>query len=107
MMYRVFLNRSKRALKRAPVSEPTAIKVPSNPYEAGPFPNSFVAISALKIWKLSPNVAAKKTSAITTYKSGRAMAYRMPSRIVPSVSSFLWMKKSFSRIATRAAITNR
>ena len=66
MMYRVFLKRSKRALKSAPVNEPIAIKVPSSPYEAGPFPNSFVAMSALKIWKLSPKVAAKKTSAITT-----------------------------------------
>ena len=45
----VFLNLSNRADPIAPVKEPIAIKVPINPKLAGPKPNSWVAISALKI----------------------------------------------------------
>ena len=99
--------RSSRAEIKAPVSEPIATYVPNKPYEAGPLPNSFVAISALKICIFSPKVATKKTTNITTYKSGRASAYSRPSRTVPWVTFFSWIKKSDSRIRNSATITNK
>ena len=41
------------------------------PYSPAPLPYTSVAISAVVIWKFSPNVPAQNTTAITSMMSGR------------------------------------
>ena len=51
----------RRAASSAPVSEPTAMNVPSRPYSLAPLSKTSVAISAEVIWKFRPKVPAKNT----------------------------------------------
>ncbi len=44
---------------------------PRTPYSPAPLPYTSVAISAVVIWKFSPNVPAQNTTAITSMMSGR------------------------------------
>ncbi len=45
--------------------------VPSRPYSVAPLSKTWVAMSAEVIWKFSPKVPAKKTTASTSIRSGR------------------------------------
>lgn len=61
----------RRAASSAPASEPTAITEPSIPYSPAPLSNTSRAISAVVIWKFSPNVPTTPISDMTRIRSGR------------------------------------
>ncbi len=75
--------RARRAATSDPMSEPIARIDPRSPYSPAPLPNTSVAMSAVVIWKLKPNVPAQKTIARMSMMSGRARTYRTPSRSWP------------------------
>ena len=61
----------RRADSSAAVSEPIAMIEPSSPNSPAPLSNTFVAMSAIVIWKFIPNVPSTKTSSMTSWMSRR------------------------------------
>ena len=61
----------RRADSSAAVSEPTAMIEPSRPNSPAPLSNTFVAISAMVIWKFIPKVPSTKTRSMTSWMSRR------------------------------------
>jgi transcriptional regulator with XRE-family HTH domain len=91
--------RRRRAASSDPASDPTARIEPSKPYSPAPLPNTSVAIRAVVIWKLSPNVPAQNTMARIIKMSGRERTYRTPSRNAPFVRTSVFVgHSSLSRI---------
>ncbi len=72
MITRRWCTSPRRAPTSAPASDPMARIEPSTPYSPAPLPYTCVAISAVVIWKLNPNVPVKNTIPITSRMSGRA-----------------------------------
>ena len=62
---------ARRADHRAADNDPIAMIEPSRPNSPGPLAKTFVAISAIVIWKFMPKVPSTKTSSITNCRSGR------------------------------------
>ena len=66
-----WLDEVRRAAINAPVSDPMARIEPRMPYSPAPLSYTWVAINAVVIWKLKPNVPATNRIAITSMMSGR------------------------------------
>ena len=63
--------RRRRAASSEPASDPMARIEPRRPYSPAPLPKTSVAMRAVVIWKLSPNVPAQNTMARISRMSGR------------------------------------
>ncbi|MPM99066.1 hypothetical protein SDC9_146256 [bioreactor metagenome] len=98
----IIRGRLREAAIRAAPSVPTPIRVPIRPYSAGPTWNTWVAISALVTWKLSPKVPSMNTMNITSRMSGRRRTYARPSRTEPRPLVRGARCRSAGSIATRA-----